>query len=118
MIENIFEQGGWGMYPTLLLGTLTASIAFKYAARPDQPRSRALWPSATATLLSGLLGFLTGMIRTFQVAYHTPPDERFGITLSGLSESLWNVVLAFVLGVVVSVLLTVGELRRRPAGFA
>ena len=118
MFLDFFREGGWGMYPTLLFGTVTAAMAFRFAAKPDHGITRALWTMGAATIFSGLLGFFTGTIRTFQYVQKLPPPEQFSITLVGLSESMCNLVLAFVMTMVALILLSIGSLRQSKAGFA
>lgn len=81
------------MWPTLGIGLLTLA----HAARHRGTRDRTLAALCLATAGSGLLGALTGMIRTMQFAASHPLEQQIRFVLIGTSESLHNVTLALVL---------------------
>jgi hypothetical protein len=109
-----FRLGGWGMFPTLLFGVLLVAAAFRYARAPE-PRHvpLQLWLGVGA-LGSGGLGFVTGMIKTFEAVGGMPPDQRW-IWMVGLGESLHNLALALICVVIAAILATGGAYRHHRA---
>jgi hypothetical protein len=100
MLE-FFRDGGWGMYPTLLFGVLMVGVSVKYAVSPEKRFLPLLFGLGIATLSSGGLGFVTGLIVTAKAVQGEGSMEtgtRAIISLYGLGESLSNV--AFALGFV------------------
>ncbi len=116
MMLDIFKEGGAGMYPTLALGLITVVLTLRYWRAPQRGFSPAIWWMGAATALSGLLGFLTGSIRTFQAIHMLPPLKQFPITLLGLGESMWNLVLALCLLTITSIIAAAGWRQRQTAG--
>jgi hypothetical protein len=105
-----FHLGGWGMYPTLVSGVLFIAAATRYAVRPDR-RSVPLQVSlGLITLLTGCLGFVTGMIKCFLAMESVPPDKKW-IWMLGVGEALNCVGLALVLLVVGTLAAIVGAFR-------
>lgn len=81
------------MFPTLGIGV----AALVQATRSQRVKNRALVALCLATLGSGFLGALTGVIRTFQAAAQHPLEQQIRFVLLGTSESLHNIVLALIL---------------------
>jgi biopolymer transport protein ExbB len=59
-----------------------------------EKRVAALWTLANIATLIGLLGTISGLIRSFgAVAYLTDPGERSRALAEGISEAMWNTAL-------------------------
>jgi hypothetical protein len=97
MLE-VFRDGGYGMFPTLLFGVLMLGVAVRYATKPEQRVIPLVASLGVLTLLSGALGFVTGIITTMKAVAHVPASDRY-IALVGLGESANNLALALVLAV-------------------
>lgn len=113
-----FKMGGWGMYPTLVFGLLMIGVCVRYAVKPERRLLPLQISLGVTTLLSGGLGFVTGMIASFNAIHGAPPDQRW-IWLIGMGESLHNVALALALVILGSLASAVGavrlgEVRREP----
>ena len=93
-MADAFKNGGWGMIPTALFGVLLVLAALRYASRPEQRFVPVQVSLGLLTLASGGLGFVTGLIKSFQAMAEMPDDKRW-IWLVGLGEALNNVALAF-----------------------
>jgi hypothetical protein len=107
-MSNAFQLGGWGMYPTLVFGLFTIGVALWHAFRPDRRRVGLLVSLGLMTLISGTLGFVTGLIKT-TTHLDGAPDKS--IALIGLGESLVNVAFALCLIMVAVIAATVGTWR-------
>jgi len=129
MFANFYEAGGFGMYPTTLFGFFLSVSAVFYTLRPER-RFMALSGSlGLLTLLSGFLGFATGMVNTLlavtrgSVSTGAPPadlplESQLKILTMGTAESLNNVVLALILLTLSTLLVSVGALRAARASQA
>lgn len=111
-----FHNGGWGMFPTALMGLVLLVAAALYAARPDVRRLGVTIALAVMTLLAGTLGFVTGLMKTLDGAgNHKFEGSSVDIAMIGTSESLNNIALALVLLVLATILVTIGAGRQRAA---
>ena len=91
-----FRLGGWGMYPTLVFGLAMIGVALRYAVRPEGRFVPLLVVSGLLTLFGGALGFVTGLIATFQHIEEVRAEDRW-IAMIGIGESLHNLGLALTL---------------------
>jgi hypothetical protein len=107
-----FQEGGWGMWPTLFFGLGALALAARYALKPNAALSRGLIGITIATVFSGVLGTAMGFINTFKYAAKMPSNEQLPIAMIGVSESLWNIVLAMVFAVLVALIGAAGGMRR------
>ncbi|MFH0903246.1 MAG: hypothetical protein V2A73_21665 [Pseudomonadota bacterium] len=107
-----YHLGGWGMYLTTLFGVPMLLAAARYAWKAEKRYLPLAISLGILTFLSGCLGFLTGAIRTLQVASSGRlPEPPTILTMIGISESLHNVALALSLMIVAAMAATVGALR-------
>lgn len=110
-IEQAFHEGGWGMWPTLILGTLALALAIRHAVAPNRALLPLLIGMGAATLFSGVLGLTMGLIRTFAYIHQVEPKEQLPIAFAGAAESLHNLALALILGVLLALVASVGSYR-------
>ena len=118
-IINAFHEGGILMWPTLLLGCLALALAATHAIRPNHRRSRAALTMVLATLLTGALGTVAGVMASIHYIAQLPPDEQLATALIGLRESLHGFALALLLGALAALASSIGHFRGpsvRPAG--
>jgi len=54
LIEQ-FQDGGWGMFPTLACGVCLLAVAVKYAGKPEKQSVPLLIALSTLTFTTGLL---------------------------------------------------------------
>lgn len=111
MMSNFFEAGGWGMYPTTLFGVLLIAVGIAYAAMPERRFVPLLVSMGVVVFGAGVLGCVTGFITTFRYIQKVPAADQHTITLLGISESLNNVVLAFIFIVLSTLIASIGALR-------
>ncbi len=114
-IDKAFVLGGWGMWPTLGFGVLMIAAAAWYAVWPGRQLPLVL-SCGFVTLLSGGLGFTSGVISTLLHQETAGPAERH-FALVGVGESLYNVLFALALMLVATLVVGVGAWRiaRGPA---
>lgn len=105
-----FRLGGWGMYPTTFIGLVLLVAAVQYARHPDRRRRAITRHLTTMTLLSGVLGFVTGVIKSF-IAVADLHGDDLRCAIVGFGESLNNVGLALVILILARIVLTLGAAR-------
>jgi hypothetical protein len=108
-----FHQGGWGMYPTSVIGILLVGAAIRFAWQPDRSRLGLIIWMQVLTLLVGGLGFFAGMIKTATHADETTTPTS--TLIQGFGESLNNVALAVALVVMAGIAGALGLVRGRRA---
>jgi hypothetical protein len=110
-----FHHGGWGMYPTLVVGGLLVGAAAKFALQPERRRMLLVIWMQVLTMLVGTLGFVSGMIKASMAAGDDP--EAGKLILVGFGEALNCVGLALALVVLGGAIGAFGLVRsRRAAG--
>lgn len=117
-LGHAFRTGGWGMWPTLVFGVLLLGAGALCAVRPQKRFVPLFGALGVITMVSGLVGFVTGVIRTFAAIGQVGPDRRF-IALIGVAESAYNVVFALVFVLLAAILAGIGAARiarRVPSG--
>ena len=90
---DAFHLGGWGMYPTTIIGLVLVATALRH---PTQ-RIALVCTLSLLTALSGLLGFVTGVIKSFTSVAAVDARDAPVAALVGVGESLCNIGLALVL---------------------
>lgn len=110
---DFFREGGFGMWPTLVFGTLALGLALRHAIQASPQTVPLMVGLGLATLASGALGALTGFMVTFQAIQRVPHPERSAIAMLGVSESLANLVLALGFCTLVPLLAGIGTWRQR-----
>jgi biopolymer transport protein ExbB/TolQ len=58
-----------------------------------EKRIGALWTLANIATLIGLLGTISGLIRSFGAVAHAEPAQRAALLSGGISEAMWNTAL-------------------------
>jgi hypothetical protein len=122
--EN-WQDGGWGMWPILVFGTLAIVAAARFAWRGEHGLTGFVRWMALTTISSAVLGFSTGMHKVLDaVLGHNPKfeaptgaelaDFRTMILLEGTKEASNCLTFALILLTVTCLLVAVGY-RRFPA---
>jgi hypothetical protein len=117
-MREAFHQGGWGMYPTTIVGLFVIIAAARYAMQPDRRRLAIVRTLSVLTFLVATLGFVTGVIRTFISAAGVDVHELGGCVVAGVGESLNNLGLGLVLLVIATLATVVGRVRSGAAAGA
>lgn len=106
-----FHLGGWGMYPTTIIGLVTIFIAFMYARDPDRRRYAVVKTLSIVVALTSVLGFIVGTMKTFLGTADLPAMEAPHVALVGVGESLNNVALGLCILVLTWIMVAVGASR-------
>ena len=102
-----FHLGGWGMYPTTIFGLVLVATALRH---PTQ-RIALVRALSVLTALSGALGFVSGVIKSFTSVAGLDAREAPIAALVGVGESLCNIGLA--LGMLLAAWLAIAVARAR-----
>lgn len=108
MMNIGFEDGGWGMWPTLLFGLFALGAASVYAFRPERRIVPLVVSSSVLTLVVGALGFVMGIITSIRGARGVADH---GLVLLGAGEAANCVALALTLVAVSLMATTIGAVR-------
>lgn len=114
-IQQFFLDGGFGMFPTLALGATAFVLALRHAMLPKPEIMPLIVGFGLATLLSGGLGLVTGLVATLKFVQQLPPVQQGPVVMIGIGESLANAVLALALATLVALAAGVGGYRARLA---
>src|SRR5262245_48501265 len=109
LVLDAFRLGGWGMYPTTLMGFVLLLASVQYARHPERRRLPLVLSLGVLTFLAGTLGFVTGVIKTLLHAVDEP--DLGNVIASGVGESLNNIGLALSLLIVATIAVSVGAFR-------
>jgi hypothetical protein len=113
---DAFRLGGWGMYPTTLVGLILFVTAVRFARSGDRATLPLIRHLSILTALVGSLGFVTGVIKTFISCSGASPSELPMFVVVGTGESLCNVGLALVVLVMARIATSVGIYRGTQSG--
>jgi len=112
--EN-WREGGWGMWPILLFGTLAVLGAARFAWRGEHRLTGFVRWMTFTTGSSAVLGFITGMMATFSyLVFQVPESERGKIMILGTRESSSCLAFGLVMTTLIGLLMAIGY-RRFPA---
>ena len=76
------------MFPTLAAGLLLLAVCLKYALEPHRRHVPLMLALGVLTLVSGALGFVTGLITTVRAVAALPPEQHFLWSLQARAEPL------------------------------
>jgi len=111
-VLDYIREGGWGMYPIMILGATAVVLAIRYAFEPNKTEVRTLTIYfLVATLIAGCLGTAVGVQKS-AAAIGGVENARKWIFLLGLKESLNCFVSAFVVGTIATLIMAFGGFRR------
>jgi hypothetical protein len=105
-----FQLGGFGMWLTLVFGFMAIAASARYAFTPERRFVPLVVSLGALTLISGALGFVTGLIATFQTVERVAADQRW-LWMIGVGESLVNLAFALCLLGLAGVAMVIGAFR-------
>jgi hypothetical protein len=108
---NFLNEGGFGMYPTLVFGALCVLAAVAIAFKPERRLVPMVLALGVTTFGSGMLGTVMGFIASLRAITQVPATDRLTIAMVGAAESLNNMVLALVLVVLSALIASVAAAR-------
>jgi hypothetical protein len=113
MIE-FFKEGGWGMWPILVLGLVTLGASIRFASKPDARQVGFLGAMGLATFISIVHATWTDFGAVFNAVSDekiVPEAQMTRILFEGLKECTRPGALGGALLVFASILFAVGVLR-------
>jgi hypothetical protein len=110
IMGEAFRLGGWGMYPTCVVGLILLVAAGRHAWNPTQRRASVVRSLSMLTFLTSTLGFVTGCIKSF-IAAGDAPGELGKYVVVGVGESLNNIGLGLCLLVMAWTAHSIGAAR-------
>lgn len=111
MWTSFFRDGGWGMYPTSIFGFLLVASGILLVLRPERRYVSLVIALGLVTLGSGVLSSVVGIVNTFRYVAKVASAEQVRIAVLGCAESMNNLVLALILGVLTALLASIAALR-------
>lgn len=105
-----FQLGGFAMWLVLVFGLMAVAAAVRYARAPETHLVPLVLSLGGLTLVGGALGFVTGLIATFQSVPRLDEDERW-VWMVGMGESLVNLAFALSLLGLAGAAMVVGSYR-------
>jgi len=112
-MSEAFHLGGWGMYPTAIVGAVMVIFAARYALDPTRTRMPLLIGLQVLTFMVATLGFVSGVIRSTTATADLPNAGDYALV--GFGESLVNIGWGVALMVVAMIGICIGVARQRPA---
>ncbi len=108
-----FLEGGWGMWPTLVIGLAGLGAGLRYAMTGDRRLRGTLESLAKTVLFFALSGFFTGIVATgdYLGAHAAAEVPMAAIALTGVKESTNNLALGFTVLALLHLQLAVGRRR-------
>ena len=116
MWASFFRDGGFGMYPTSLFGFALIASAGLLVLRPERRFVHLVGVLGLLTMGAAVLGTTVGIINTFRYIMTVPASDQFEIAALGCAESLNNLVLGLMLGVLAALLGSIAAFRASRAG--
>src|SRR3954468_12843617 len=83
------QEGGWGMYPTLILGLVTLWAAGRFAWTPERGRLgfiAALWATTLMQILHATLNDLAAVFHAMSDEERVPTEQLVRVFFEGLKE--------------------------------
>src|SRR5579863_4257508 len=99
-MSQLYRLGGWGMYPTTIVGIVLVACAVQYARDPRAARMRVVRYVSLLTMLVASLGFVSGVVRSLTSLPLDEPWDAGVFAAIGIGESLVNVALGLFMLVV------------------
>jgi hypothetical protein len=117
--SEFMREGGWGMYPILLIGIVALASATRYAIRPERLCLRfvaVLWVTLLAAVVHATVTDLSAVFRYFDDPARAPDDQIVRMLFVGLKESTRPAVLGGIFLTLVPLLAAAGIYREYGLG--
>lgn len=112
------REGGWGMWPILVLGLVALAGAIRYAARPERLYLRfiaALWLTLLVSVVHASVTDVAAVLGYFDDTARASDSEIPRLIIAGLKESTRPAVLGGIFLTLVPLLAAVGIYREGTA---
>jgi uncharacterized membrane protein len=109
-----FQEGGFGMYPVLVMGLVLLSAAGYYVVRPSRRVLAFVASIAVAVVLASLLGLTMGVSKTVRESVARPDYVRLIVAGAGHASNV--ILLGLYLLTPSALLVAIGGLRVNARG--
>ena len=89
-LREFMREGGWGMWPVLMLGLVALASATRYAIRPERLCLRfvaVLWVTLLAAVVHATVTDVAAVFRYFEDPARAPDRQIARLLFTGLKES-------------------------------
>jgi hypothetical protein len=115
---EFFKEGGWGMFPVLLFGSIALGASVRYAMRPN-PRALAftglMWLTCLVVMFHATVTDVAAVFSALEDPSRAPDAEFLRILIVGLKESSRPAALGGIFLTLAPLCVAVGVLRARPS---
>jgi len=108
------REGGWGMWPVLLLGLVSLASAGRYMARPERhclPFVAALWVTLVVVVVHATVTDVAAVFRYLEDPARAPDGQVARLLVAGLKESTRPAALGGIFLTLVPLLVAAGMYR-------
>ena len=105
---ELWQEGGWGMYPTLILGLITLAAAARFAWTPERKQLgfiAAIWATTLAQIVHATWMDFAAVSRAL---VEVDPDIRTKVMFEGFKECTRPGILGGVLLILALVFVSIG----------
>jgi hypothetical protein len=117
--SEFMREGGWGMYPILMLGIVALASATRYAIKPERLCLRfvaVLWVTVLAAVVHATVTDVAAVFRYFEDPVRAPDDQIVRLLFGGLKESTRPAALGGIFLTLVPLLAAAGIYREYGLG--
>lgn len=117
--SEFMHEGGWGMWPILLLGLVALASAIRYALRPERLCLRflaVLWVTLLTAVVHATVTDVAAVFKYFEDPVRAPDNQIVRMLFIGLKESTRPAALGGVFLTLVPLLAAVGVYREYGLG--
>ena len=107
---EMFREGGWPMFPTVVLGAAALLSALRYALEPERSLRPLVLGLLAASVVMGVLGTALGVQASARAIGEVPPEQRY-VFVIGLKEAAYCTVAALTLALPTVLALGAGSHR-------
>jgi len=116
---EFMREGGWGMYPVLLLGVVALASAIRYAIRPERLCLRfvsILWLTLLVVIVHATVLDVAAVFRYLEDPARAPDAQMARLLVTGLKESSRPAALGGIFLTLVSLAAAAGVYREYNLG--
>jgi hypothetical protein len=119
--SEFMREGGWGMWPVMLLGLVALASATRYAIRPERLCLRfvaLLWLTLLVAVVHASVTDVAAVFRYFEDPVRAPDNQIVRLLFMGLKESTRPAALGGIFLTLIPLLAAAGVYREYRLGAA
>ena len=110
-MRHFFVEGGWGMFPVLIVGLVVLYASIRYLVDGEPVRLRFILALSLAQLALVIQASVADVAAVMNALNHAPPEVFSRLLVAGLKESTRPALLGFGLLSLSLILVAVGVYR-------